>query len=115
MAMPWVRLDTGLPDHPKMLSLVGGKRHRAALTYVYGLAYCGRHELDGFIPESALPFIHGTKSDAQALCEVGLWHARPGGWEINDWHEYQPTGIDSAARKERARMAAQKRWGTSDG
>jgi len=110
MALAWIRLDTGLPDHPKTLSLMAGKKHRAALAYIYGLAYSGRHELDGFIPEGALPFIHATRSDAQALCEVGLWHARQGGWEINSWAEHQPTSMEAEARKERARNAAMKRW-----
>lgn len=110
MAMPWVRLDTGLPDHPKILSLLAGKKARAALVYVFGLAYSGRHELDGFIPNTALPFIHATKSDALALCEIGLWHARPGGWEINDWDEYQPSSEETARKKEAARNAAMKRW-----
>lgn len=113
MALPWVRLDTGLPDHPKMLALMHGKKHRAALAYVLGLAYCGRHELDGYIPTPALPYIHATKSDAQALCEVGLWHARQGGYEINDWAEYQPSSEETARKKERARAAALKRWGTA--
>ena len=110
MAMPWVRLDTGLPDHPKFLALIGAKKHRSALLYVMGLSYSGRHELDGFIPEHALPFIHGTKSDALALCDVGLWHARQGGYEINDWHDYQPSSEETAQRKESAKRAAMKRW-----
>lgn len=110
MALPWVRLDTGLPDHPKMLALINAKKHKSALVYTLGLSYCGRHELDGFIPEAALPFIHGTKSDAQALCEVGFWHARKGGYEINDWASYQPTSEEHTRRKERARLAAEKRW-----
>lgn len=110
MALPWVRLDTGLPDHPKMLALLGGKKHRAAVAYMFGLAYSGRHELDGFIPEAALPFIHATKADALALCEVGFWHARQGGYEINDWADYQPSSDETAKRKESARLAAMKRW-----
>lgn len=110
MALPWVRLDTGLPDHPKMLTLLAEKRHRAALAYVYSLAYSGRHELDGFIPATALPFIHATKGDAVALCEIGLWHARPGGYEINDWADYQPSNEETQRRKDRARAAAMKRW-----
>lgn len=110
MAMPWVRLDTGFPDHPKILALIGAKKPRAALLYVFGLAYSGRHELDGFIPAAALPFIHGTKSEALALCDVGLWHARQGGYEINDWQEYQPSSEETARKKESARQAALKRW-----
>ena len=110
MTMPWVRLDTGLPDHPKMLALINGKKHKAALAYVLSLSYCGRHELDGYIPASALPFIHATKGDALALCEIGLWHAREGGYEINDWADYQPSSEETARKKERAKLAANKRW-----
>ena len=100
MTLAWVRLETGLPDHPKMLSLIAGKKQKAALAYVFGLAYCGRHELDGFIPASALPVIHATKADAMALCEIGFWHARPGGYEINDWAEYQPTNESTRMKRE---------------
>ena len=110
MALPWVRLDTGLPDHPKILSLLAGKKARAALMYVFGLSYSGRHETDGFIPQAALPFIHGSKSDALALGDVGLGPARPGGWEVNDWSSYQPSREEPARRKESARNAALKRW-----
>ena len=66
MAMPWVRLDTGLPDHPKILALIQGKKQRAALVYVFSLAYSGRHETDGFVPKMALPFLHATTADANA-------------------------------------------------
>jgi hypothetical protein len=110
MALPWVRLDTGLPDHPKVLALIEDKKHRAVLAYTLGLAYCGRHELDGFIPAGALPFIHATKADAAALVGVGLWHNSGGGYEINDWAEYQPTSEEHAQRKARAKAAADKRW-----
>lgn len=110
MSTMWVRLDTGLPDHPKMLALIEGRKHKAALAYVLGLAYSGRHGLDGYIPNGALIYIHANKTDAQALCEVGLWHAREGGYEINDWAEYQISNEETQQRKERARAAAMKRW-----
>lgn len=114
MALSWVRLDTGLPDHPKTLALVNAGKHRAALGYVYGLAYSGRHELDGFIPEGALPFLHCRRQDAAALCEVGLWVPTQGGWQINSWAEHQPTSDESAKRKDSARRAAMSRWHPSE-
>ena len=110
MALSWVRLDTGLPDHPKTLALLQAGKYRAALGYVYGLAYSGRHELDGFIAEGALPFTHARRQDAIALCEVGLWMPTHGGWQINSWAEHQPTSEESERRRERARLAATKRW-----
>lgn len=110
MSTMWVRLDTGLPDHPKMLALIHGKKHKAALAYVLGLAYSGRHGLNGYIPGAALPYIHATKKDAQALCEVGLWHMTDTGYEINDWSDYQLSTEEMAERSARARAAAHIRW-----
>jgi hypothetical protein len=108
MALPWVRLDTGLPDHPKILELIDMKKHRAALAYVFGLAYCGRHETDGFIPRAALPFLHATTKDAHALVESRLWHHAEGGYQVNGWEEYQPTSDASRHRLETLRQAARK-------
>lgn len=108
MAMPWVRLDTGLPDHPKILALIDMKKRPAVLAYIMGLAYAGRHETDGFIPKSALPFIHASKPDAEALVDVRLWHHTEGGYQINDWDEYQPTSEASNARRDSLKKAARK-------
>jgi hypothetical protein len=110
MTLQWVRLETSLPDHPKVLVLIGAGKHRAVLAYVLGLAYCGRHELDGYIPKSALPFIHATKREATALCEVGLWTPNQTGYEINGWAEFQPTSADREKAKKRAQAAALYRW-----
>jgi hypothetical protein len=34
VSLPWVRLDTAIADHPKMLALMDAKKHRAALAYI---------------------------------------------------------------------------------
>lgn len=111
MTLQWVRLETSLPDHPKVLTLIDARKYRAVMAYVLGLSYCGRHELDGYIPKSALPFIHATKADAEALCTVGLWRPTQQGWEINGWAEFQPTSEERKAAKARAKAAAEIRWG----
>ncbi len=110
MALPWVRLDTGIVDNPKILHLIDAKQHRAINVYLFSLAYCGRHELDGFIPNAALSRIHGTRQDAETLLEIGLWHTEVGGYKINDWAEYQPTSDQTKARRQRAQANAAKRW-----
>ena len=110
MSLPWIRLDTSIADHPKVLQLVSEKKHRAVLTYVLGLTYSGRHELDGFLPQRCLPIIHGTRNDAQALVEVGLWELAPGGWQINSWDEFQISSDETKRRRQRAQDAAKKRW-----
>lgn len=110
MGLPWVRLDTQLPSNPKLLELVARKQQAAAFAYVCSLAYSGMHGTDGFIPETALPFVHGTKAIANQLVAVGLWIPAPGGWDINGWDEFQISDEEAKRRRERAQKAAAKRW-----
>lgn len=117
MSLPWIRLDTALPDHPKILSLVDRWKdgRAAAFTHICAMAYCGRHGTDGFIPKEALSRINGRTVDAQRLVEVGLWIAEPGGWSINGWAEFQLSDESSQARSARAKKAAAARWGKTTG
>ena len=110
MGLPWVRLDCALPSNPKVLLLVTAKRFQAAYGFLCSLTYAGNQGTDGFIPDAALPFIHMTRRDAQYLVEVGLWRQIPGGWEINDWAEFQLSNAETQERKKRARDAAMARW-----
>jgi hypothetical protein len=111
MGLPWVRLDTQWPQNQKFLQLVEDKRWRAIAVYMAGLAWAGGQGQDGFIPGYALPMIHGTKKEAGDLVDAGLWHVTQGGWNINDWAEYQLSTEEYKRRSERARIAAEKRWG----
>lgn len=73
--LPWVRLDTTLPDHPKVLELLDGRDgFRGFTVYVCSVAYSGRHGTDGVLRRSALPAVHGRLADARRLVEVDLWH-----------------------------------------
>ena len=108
--LKWVRLDCNFPMNQKVVDLACKGRHRAIATYACGLAHAGGQGTDGWIPKSVLPLIHARTTDAQHLTEVGLWVPRPGGWDIHDWADYQPTSEDTAARSARARSAALVRW-----
>lgn len=112
MSLPWVRLDTTIGDNPKILALVQKNKHRAALAYVLSLAYSGRHELSGFVPKGALPILHAAPSDARLLIEARLWHEVDGGWEINDFDEYQITNVTQEHRSNAAKIGACRRWHT---
>jgi hypothetical protein len=93
-----------------VLELVAAKQYRSLFVYLSSLAYCGVHETDGFIPDTALPFVHATKSDAKVLVESGFWEMVPGGWAVHDWDEKQFSSEESRRRRERAVKAATKRW-----
>ena len=109
----WARLDANFSTNHKTLALMGmrGGDH-AALVYVFSLGYCAMNGTDGFIPKAAPGTFHGTSKDASLLVEVGLWLAIVGGWNVNDWAEYQPTSEATKERSDKARKAAAKRWGT---
>lgn len=111
MPLPWVRLDSQFPHNHKILTLAQERRFQAIAVFVCGLAHSGAQGTNGFIPQSALPFIHGTKQVADQLVEVALWRPTVGGWDIPDWAEYQPSNEASAARTARAKAAAEARWG----
>lgn len=110
MGLPWIRLENNLAQNPKILALVEDKNYQAAFAYVCGLGYSGSVGTDGFIPRAALSFVHARPRDAQVLVDVGLWIEGAGGWDINGWHDFQPTSDEHAQRKEKAKKAAAKRW-----
>lgn len=109
--LSWVRIDSALASNHKVLALMSERGGDHALcVYIFALGHSGRQGLDGFIPEIALGLIHGRKRDADLLVGVGMWKQVPGGFEVPDWAEYQPSGEDSRRRSEKARKAAETRW-----
>lgn len=108
MSLPWIRLDAGLPSHPKILQLTASKQYRACAVYAFGLCYSGAHGTDGFLPEVALPLIHGTQREANELVEATLWHPCMGGWQINGWSEFQPSSKEHANRRDSLRRSSAK-------
>ena len=110
MGLPWVRLDSAFARNRKIIDLAHEKKWQAITAYVSGLGYSGEHGLAGFIPANALPWIHATPRIARQLVAAELWHEMAGGWQINDWDEYQPTNEEAHRRREKAKKAAASRW-----
>lgn len=108
--LPWIRFDTTLPDHPKMLEVLGLKDgHRSAFVYCCALAYAGRHGTDGFIPSAALNRINGRRQDALNLVAVGLFDPDPNsGWHIHGYDEYQQTSETTDKVRDQKRRASLK-------
>lgn len=114
-ALSWVRVDAALASNPKVLALLAERGGDHALcVYVFALGYSGQQGTDGFIPTIALGLIHGRARDAALLVSIGFWHDIPGGYEINDWREYQPSDEESQKRSDKAKKAARARWEKAD-
>lgn len=72
--MPWVRLDDGYPEHPKV-DRVGPL---AAWLNVCAWAYSARNLTDGFVPAervARLAQVHNPKQLATALMGAELWES----------------------------------------
>lgn len=100
--MAWVKLDDGMPHHPK--SVAAGPQ--AFALDVAAICYSNRFDLDGFIADAMLPAVLPTLKQprryAQRLEDVGRWHRddERAGWQIHDIDEYQPSA--EAQKRERA-------------
>lgn len=115
MGLPWVRLDTSMPDNPKLLGLLTEKDgHRAAFVWVCALAYSGKHATAGFIPREAVSRINGRVGDMARLVAHGLLVEGAGGWDINGWSEFQITDEEMERRREKARKMAAARWSKTE-
>lgn len=82
--MDWVKLLTDFEGHPKVLSVgLDG-----AGLFARSLAYCGKYETDGAIPEAWVEQAvarEGQHGLPNLLVEAGLWKQGENGYEIRDF------------------------------
>lgn len=112
MGLPWVRLDSAIGQNPKIIALAVAGRWRAISVYMVALGWCGQQNTAGYVPATALPFIHGTRREAAQLAEVGLWHQSDigDGWIVNDWADYQPSTSYTEQASQKSRKGNCIRW-----
>ena len=122
MSLPWVRLDSNIASHDKVVPLLSLRDgHKAFTLYVCALGYAGGHGTDGFISRDILPFIHGSERLAQMLVDArgradkaGLWEIADGGWTIHNYAVRQElttiTAIKDNARRQASAKANCTRW-----
>jgi hypothetical protein len=109
MGLPWVRLDSNIASHDKIMSILREKEGTRAFTlYVCGLGYSGGHATDGFIPEIVLPAIHGTSRLAALLESHGLWEPVQQGWVIHNYAERQELAAVTEAKRSAQSRAGRK-------
>jgi len=117
MALPWVKLDTGIPTHDKFLALIhdpSPKRWQAAASYMFALAWSGAAGTDGRIPTYALASVHGTQATARLLVKHRLWEEKTGAWQVHNWDVHQLTTATADELANRRKRGAErtncKRW-----
>jgi hypothetical protein len=117
VALPWVRLDSNVGTHDKILGLIhdpSPKRWQALSSYFIALAWSGGQGTDGRVPAYALASVQGTDATARLLVKHGLWEEHTAAWEIRNWAERQQLAAITAGKNEARRVASEKanctRW-----
>jgi hypothetical protein len=105
----WVKLEDDFSENPK----IAGLSDSALALWVTGLAYCNRNLTDGFIPSQVglgqLRYCDGNAVPSiRELERTGLWDEVTGGWEVHDFHDYQPTREAVLAERAAARERMQE-------
>lgn len=115
--MPWVNMDDGYPEHPKVdaLSDAAFRLHTA------GICYCNRHLTDGYIEAGRVSRLvpRFKKSALVELMHSKLWLPADGGYDVHDFLDWNPSRKQIEDRRERIRVArseagkkgAAARWG----
>jgi hypothetical protein len=97
----YVRLFTDYDQDPAVVAA----GEAAELLFIRGIAYAGRAESEGFIPDGQLPRLcpRGARKRAEKLVEVGLWMrvSERNGYQIRSWEKLQ-TEHDALAQRRRS-------------
>lgn len=117
MALPWVRLDSNIASHDKVLALFSdpsAARWQAFSSYVCSLGWSGGQGTDGYIPAYALSTVHGNAKTARLLLKYGLWEEAIGGFKIHNFETRQELSAVSAGKRAAQQVGAAKgncvRW-----
>ena len=114
--MPFLTLDDGFPDHPK----VDGLTDSAFRLHVSGLFYASKQLTDGHIPAHRVPRLvpRFRPRTAAELVERGLWVPTDDGYLIHDYLDWNRSRAQvetdrehkKAVRSAAGRKGAQARW-----
>ena len=111
----WIKLDDGFPTHPKILQ--AGPLGLAI--QVRAICYASKNKTDGFLPDAAIGlFLLGLDLafDWPAhMLERKLWDQVPGGYQIHDYLDWNPSKYEYELFINKKRKAGKKgmkaRWG----
>lgn len=92
--MTWVKLEDGMPEHPKVVEL----NVHAKWALVEMWCYCARHQTDGHIGVQAAKRI-AKPSVIADLVTAGLVHQNGSGWVMHDWLDHNMSAADYADKK----------------
>lgn len=110
--MPFIRLSDDYIDNPKFMALSAS----AFRLWHEGLAYCRRHQTDGFLAKKVVEgfrYFKGPRvSELTTAHQDGanpLWHIENGGYRVHDYLAWNPSKAEEDAEREGAKKRM-RRW-----
>lgn len=115
------RIQIGLFTHPKYLKLHRQLGDSGAIALVCLFAYAAQNKPDGILTNADaddIAIASGYSGDSDAfvasLLKIRFLEQREDGvYFIHDWAEHNPWAVTAPARSDKARVAANKRWGNT--
>jgi len=111
--MTWFKVDDGLAFHAKVV-LAG---NAAMGLWVRAGSWVAQQLTDGYIPDQIVTTL-GTRAQAKALENAGLWIREGNGYRFHGWLDYNPTAEEvraDQARKHEAKVNAGRAGGLASG
>lgn len=111
--MTWFKVDDGLAFHAKVV-LAG---NAAMGLWVRAGSWVAQQLTDGFVPDQIVTTL-GTRVQAKALEDAGLWLRDGDGYRFHGWLDYNPTAEEvraDQARKHEAKVNAGRAGGLASG
>lgn len=99
--MAHIQVEASVRTHHKFLKAGPA----ASWLWLCGMGYCQDGLTDGFIPESALPYLGVQKPHPlkDKLVDVGLWDRAEGGWLVHDYLKHNRSAAQIGTLKDRRR------------
>lgn len=83
--MPYLNLDHGFANHPKVLALSDA----AFRLHVRGMCYCATYLTDGILSPDAIAALNAKPRPLRELLAACMWNELPGGdIEVHDYLEW---------------------------
>lgn len=117
-------IDDKLPTHPKIFKagahLGTNGPARALALFLAGLAYARDHLSDGFVPDkfvAGCALVDRPLDVARVLTDrrIRLWRRVRGGYQIHDYHDWNPTASEIKERRAKEREKKRRQRGLSPG
>ncbi|MDQ5841654.1 MAG: hypothetical protein M3537_11070 [Chloroflexota bacterium] len=111
--MPWAALDDQFHSNPKLVTA----GLEATGLHARAISYCACYLTDGFVSAT---WANGAapKRVINALVSAGLWHKIQGGFELNDYLDFNPSKAEIEARRAAkaagGKLGAKRRWSPDD-